>query len=260
MNEFEKFVNDNRDAFDVRTPDPAVLQRIQHAMGAGKEKEPVRSVVVPMKTVRWAAACILFVAGATIFLLLNRSGSPVNSLPVTAAVQQPVMQPKENAATVPVDEPAGAQTEVAAADVPASPRLRQPSEGIQKQALFARLNDMQSASERLDAATRLNALPSISTDIIDALVNTMNHDPSTNVRLAALDALSKFRKEKYVRKQLIASLGKQKDPMVQISLIDLLTKMREKAILAELDKLVNDNTTIDAVKENAYSGIFTLRM
>lgn len=259
MSEFEKFVNENRDAFDDRMPDAAVLQRIHRQMEAGKEKAPVRSIVVSMRAVRWAAACIVIVAGATIFLLLNKSGSS-NTLPVTAAAEKPLTQPKNDLTAAAEPDASRTAAETAVADAPALPKLRQPSNGIQKQALFARLNDMQSASERLDAATRLNALPSISNDIIDALVNTMNHDPSTNVRLAALDALSKFRKEKYVRKQLIASLGKQKDPMVQITLIDLLTKMREKAILTELDKLVNDNTTIDAVKENAYSGIFTLRM
>jgi hypothetical protein len=62
-----------------------------------------------------------------------------------------------------------------------------------------------------------------------------------------------------VKKKLVGSLKKQNDPMVQIALIELLTSMREKSILRELDKIVNDTRTIEAVKDHAYSSIFTLR-
>jgi HEAT repeat protein len=96
-------------------------------------------------------------------------------------------------------------------------------------------------------------------DIIDALTKTLNTDPNTNVRLAALDALSEFYRESYVKKKLISALKKQTDPMVQISLIKLLTQMREHSILKELDKMVKDGSTPEAVKDHAYESIFLLR-
>ena len=96
-------------------------------------------------------------------------------------------------------------------------------------------------------------------DIVDALVNTLNTDPNANVRLAALDGLTRFYRDDYVRKKLIASLKKQQDPLVQIALIDLLTRMRESGILSELEKIVNDENTQKAVKDCAYSGIIQLR-
>jgi HEAT repeat protein len=151
-------------------------------------------------------------------------------------------------------------TEMAAIDQPSKKEaftVAEPS--AQKQVLFARLNDMESTSQRLKAAAAFDQITNTDHDIVDALVKTMNTDPSTNVRLAALDALGKFSKETYVKKKLLTSLGKQTDPMVQISLIELLTRMRESSILNELDKLVNDGNTMDAVKDRAYSSIFKLR-
>ena len=87
----------------------------------------------------------------------------------------------------------------------------------------------------------------------------MNNDPNTNVRLAALDGLAKFYRDDYVKKQLIRSLKKQRDPMVQISLIGLLTRMKESAILSQLEGMAKDDNNIDAVKQTAYSGILELR-
>ncbi len=86
----------------------------------------------------------------------------------------------------------------------------------------------------------------------------MNNDPNTNVRLAALEAIAKFHRESYVRKQLTAALKKQKDPIVQVELIQVLTKMKQTSILGELEKLVKDVNTDKEVKDRAYASILTL--
>src|SRR5947199_292919 len=65
-------------------------------------------------------------------------------------------------------------------------------------------------------------------EVVNALVKSMHSDPNTNVRLAALEALTKFRAQPHVRKVLIESLAIQKDPVVQIALIQLLVQMKEK--------------------------------
>ena len=86
----------------------------------------------------------------------------------------------------------------------------------------------------------------------------MNEDPNTNVRLAALDALSKFHQQEYVRTALINSLAKQKDPVVQISLIRLMVEMKEKSVIKELNRITKDKEMIKAVKDEAYSGLLKL--
>jgi len=93
---------------------------------------------------------------------------------------------------------------------------------------------------------------------VNALAKRMNEDPNTNVRLAALDALSKFHTEPQVRKVLLDALSTQKDPMVQIALIQLMVQMKEKSVVNDLKKIVEDSESMKAVKDEAYSGILIL--
>jgi HEAT repeat protein len=95
-------------------------------------------------------------------------------------------------------------------------------------------------------------------DIVAALIHTMNTDPNTNVRLAALDALAKFNQDPVVRAALIDALAKQKDPMVQITLIQLMVQMKERKVVKDLERIVDDAGVIKAVKDEAYTGILKL--
>jgi len=255
-NEFEKFINENREAFDNKTPDyPAVLQRIQEQMsGADKKK----GILVPMKIVRWAAAaCIVLIAGAGTFWILQKKPVTGTIATITKTKDAETVTPVPN--PQPVVKDLSENKEFIAHATGKGGTAVEEELALRKKALFAKLNDMESPSQRLTATAQAYELKNTDNDIVDALVKTMNNDPSTNVRLAALEALSRFYREAYVKKQLIASLQKQKDPMVQIELIQLLTKMRETTILKELDKIVNDGNTMKAVKDHAYSSIFTLR-
>jgi hypothetical protein len=255
--ELEEFIDTNREAFDHRMPDPAVLQRIHQQMQAGKKKD--RVVVVSMRTLLRVAACFILLAGAVTFWLLQKE--PVTKTVITAAI------PKETPA-VPVTEPAVKEPSVKEPSTDKETAHHQQAEkqdgpevqlASDKQAMFAKLTDMGSTSQRMRAAIQAYEMKDTDKEIVDALVNAMNTDPSTNVRLAALDALAKFHREPYVKKQLLGAMSKQKDPMVQIGLIELLTKMKQTSILKELDKIVKDGNTMEAVKDHAYSSIFTLR-
>jgi len=249
MSELEDFIKSNHEAFDNREPDPAVLERIQQQM-RGTVKKKGKTVVVPMRVLLRVAACIVLVASAVTFWIIQKEPVKTETAAVIKNVQpsQPVAKDQPVNKDVIADVPQRSHTDAIEAEL-----------ASRKQVLFAKLNNMESPSQRLTAATQAYEMKHTDNDIVDALVNSMNNDPSTNVRLAALEALSKFYREAYVKKQLIASLKKQKDPMVQIELIQLLTKMKETSILKELDKIVNDGNTMEAVKDHAYSSIFTLR-
>ncbi len=95
-------------------------------------------------------------------------------------------------------------------------------------------------------------------EIVKVLVKTMNEDVNTNVRMAALDALSKFHHDPLVRRELVKSLAKQKDPVVQIALIQLMVQMKEKGVVNDLQKIVDDNKSMKAVKDEAYTGLLKL--
>lgn len=128
-----------------------------------------------------------------------------------------------------------------------------------KQMMMSMLDNQQSASQRvLGATVAFKDIEKADDEIVNALIQAMNEDQNTNVRIAALEALGKFHNQPLVRKALIASLGTQKDPLVQIALIRLMVEMKEKNITKQLERISNDAETLPAVKEEAQSGIFKL--
>lgn len=127
--------------------------------------------------------------------------------------------------------------------------------------VLAQMKNDQSASQRMLGV--MAAYESVQTDrpddeIVDALVTTMNTDGNSNVRLAAIEALSKFTGEENVRRALVQSLSVQKDPVVQIALIQLLVQMKEKEAIKSFERIIDDEQSLPAVKDEAHAGIFKL--
>jgi hypothetical protein len=127
-----------------------------------------------------------------------------------------------------------------------------------RRVMMAMLDNQQSASTRMKGATVAFNMEKTDDVVVNTLVKMMNEDPNTNVRLAALEALEKFNQQTKVRKALVASLATQKDPIVQISLIQLMVRMKEKGALKDLENITNDVRTMKAVKDEAYTGIMKL--
>jgi hypothetical protein len=251
--ELEDFISENKEAFDNRMPNPAVLERIQQQMRT-LDKKKEKTIVVSMRVLLRVAACLIVLAGAATYWFMQKE-QPTETTATIHTINPKQTEPVEETATVKTDD----SRQVNSPAVLGNTSAIDAELDSRKQVLFASLNNMESPSQRLTAATQASQLKNAGNDIVDALVKTMNTDPSTNVRLAALEGLSKFYRESYVKKQLIASLKTQKDPMVQIGLIELLTRMKQTIILDELDKIVKDDNTMKAVKDHAYSSMFTLR-
>jgi hypothetical protein len=127
-----------------------------------------------------------------------------------------------------------------------------------KRTMLMLINNDQSASQRMVGVTVATQLEKPDDDIVKVLIKVMNEDPNTNVRMAALEALSQFHDEPVIRKALIESLVIQKDPVVQIALIQLMVMMKEKSVVRELERMTRDVKTMKAVKDEAYSGILKL--
>jgi hypothetical protein len=143
----------------------------------------------------------------------------------------------------------------------AEERIKKVEEELEetKRTMLAMIHNEGSASQRIQGVNAaFENIEKPDDDVVDALVKAMNEDASSNVRLAALEALSKFSSEPKVRKALVQSLSKQKDPVVQIALIQLMVKMKEKGVVNDLQKIVDDQETMEAVKDEAYSGILKL--
>jgi len=127
-----------------------------------------------------------------------------------------------------------------------------------KQMMLSMIDNQQSASQRIQGANVALKIVKADDEVVNALVKTMNEDGNTNVRLAALEALAKFRDQPHVRKVLIQSLAIQKDPVVQIALIQLLVQMKDKDAVKGLENIIDNAETMEAVKDEAYSGLMKL--
>jgi HEAT repeat protein len=127
-----------------------------------------------------------------------------------------------------------------------------------KHMMISLMENQNSASQRIQGVNVALGIMKADNDIVRALVRTMNEDPNSNVRLAAMEALSKFTADPVARRALVQSLSTQKDPVVQIALIQLMVKLKETEVIKDLQRIVDDNETMKAVKDEAYSGILKL--
>jgi hypothetical protein len=265
----EKFIADNSGELDNKTPDPAVLGRIMQQMKAVPEVKESKGILIPFRTLRWAAAAVVILAcGIALYMRQQHADVQVAT----------INHPKKTITRLYPDTKADSQqTQTAATALPDTKnrdevdreitqrknalivRFESDNKASRKLVMLTSLKDMDSPAKRITALAQASDFKMAGRDVTTALLNTLNNDPNTNVRLAALDGLARFYRETYIRKQLIGSLKTQQNPTVQIALIELLTRMKEAAVLAELDKIVASDSTMTAVKDCAYSGIFKLR-
>jgi anti-sigma factor RsiW len=120
-----------------------------------------------------------------------------------------------------------------------------------RQLVTLSLLQQQSASERLRGVSwAVRAEPS-DTEVLDALLTHVSHDPNVNVRLAAVDALRPFASNRITREAVMQALAGQTEPIVQVALIDLLVDLKEKEAAQELKRVSLDDMADSGVRERA---------
>ncbi|MFL6417569.1 MAG: HEAT repeat domain-containing protein [Bryobacteraceae bacterium] len=129
-----------------------------------------------------------------------------------------------------------------------------------RQTVALSLMDRQSATSRLEGVSWSMQVDQLDPELRTALVRALNHDPNTNVRLASLDALEKFTRDKNVRQALVGSIGQQDSPLVQIALIDSLVHIQDRTAAGELRRLAEERGVNSAVQERARWGLQKLSL
>ncbi len=124
-----------------------------------------------------------------------------------------------------------------------------------RQTVALSLLDRQSATSRLQGISWSSRVEHPDSDLVSALLSTLNSDSNINVRLSALDAVEKFSVDPAVRKALIESIPRQDSPLVQIALIDAVVHMRDSTAATELRKLTGDGEVNAAVRQRAEWGL-----
>jgi hypothetical protein len=127
-----------------------------------------------------------------------------------------------------------------------------------RQTVALSLMQQQAATDRLKGISWSSQLQQPSAELLRALLDTLMHDSSVNVRLATVDALRQFGDQPVVRRGLLEAMARPQSPMVEISLIDLAVDLREKESLAALRQLTKDQTLDRSVRERAEKGLTEL--
>jgi HEAT repeat protein len=120
-----------------------------------------------------------------------------------------------------------------------------------RQLVALSLLEQRSASERLRGVNWSQRLEEPDPQVISALVHALRYDSSVDVRLAALDALRRYRSNPEVREALLQSLNSAQSPLVQISVIDLLVDARDPAAPGALRQLRSSPSVNTAVRKHA---------
>lgn len=242
---FENFISNNIDSFNEMNPDPKLFNKIKRQINQKKK-------IPKIYFLKWTvAASLIMLLGLGLSQLLEniKNISPISKVDI----QYDSIMKSNNSNYL--------DTTLKTYKSFNEPKTLK--SGIQRKSDFriefinGMLNE-ESASTRFKAASSIAELKKTDFEIIDILFKTMNNDPNTNVRFASLNALSRFSHEKYVKQKLIESLAIQKDPIIQIALIELLADIREKNFIDHLIRITIDENIEKSVKDQAYRTLLIL--
>jgi HEAT repeat protein len=135
--------------------------------------------------------------------------------------------------------------------------LRKEMAGM-RQLVTLSLLQQQSATERLRGVTYSYRAEPNDTEVLSALMQTVDLDPNVDVRLAAVDALRQF-KTKDARRGLVDSLKKQESPMVQIAIIDALAELKERSAAPAMRALLTETRIDENVRKRVESVLNTFQ-
>jgi hypothetical protein len=108
-----------------------------------------------------------------------------------------------------------------------------------------------SATDRLQGVLTSSRIERPDSDVVGALIETLRHDPSMNVRLSAVDALKRFATQPKVRQGFVEALSASDSPLVQIALIDALVEAKDTDAAGALRQLESETGVEQIVKQRA---------
>jgi hypothetical protein len=109
-----------------------------------------------------------------------------------------------------------------------------------RETLVLAMIEQTSPVERIKAVSMMNQMEQADGKIIQSLLSTLENDENDNVRLIALDALTKYANQPAVREGLINAISRQTSPMVQLRLAEIMVSLQEKRSVPEFEKILNN--------------------
>lgn len=248
--QLKKYIEDNRDDFDHLEPSAAVFLNIKNQIK--QQPEQKKGLINLIVNHKWlAAACILIVFSISYLLLNNNEKTNKPELAKNKTTEEkPISKPQNKVEEKQLDQINKIEVKTAKTNLKRPARAHKKS--IDMSSIYIELADSSSASTRLAAVLKIQKSEVMSYDIIDNLAKTLNNDANSNVRLAAFNLMSHYRQDNYVANLFLQSLEKQKDPLLQFGLIDMLRQFNSPKLDERLYALANDPYTLSEVKDQAY--------
>jgi len=120
-----------------------------------------------------------------------------------------------------------------------------------RQLVVLSMLQQQSASERLQGVSWSGREEQLDPQVLAALLHTLRYDSSVDVRLAALDALSRHGRQPQVHQGIADALQEQQSPLVQVALIDQLLEWRDPDTAKRLENLRQSPNLNPTVRQRA---------
>lgn len=120
------------------------------------------------------------------------------------------------------------------------------------------LLQQQSTSERLKHVLATMDLKTPDRQVLTNLVGALAFDPSVNVRLSAVDALAPHASEAFVRTGVLTALSRERAPLVQVAMIELLGPYRDPNARPVFEQLSHDEAADKNVREAARRALAAL--
>jgi len=127
-----------------------------------------------------------------------------------------------------------------------------------KQTAMLSLMENKSASRRIQGVNYIEEFEQSDDAIVMALANRMLYDENTNVRAAAVEVLEKYTNSEKVKDTFIEALKTEKDPGIQIIIIQTLGKIQERKAAIPMKELLDREETQPFVKEQIESVLTTI--
>ncbi|WP_041801393.1 HEAT repeat domain-containing protein [Flagellimonas ruestringensis] len=118
-----------------------------------------------------------------------------------------------------------------------------------KQTAMLSLMENQSASKRIQGVNYIEEFDRPDKAIILALANRLLYDENDNVRMSAFEALAKFSSSETVKSTFIEALAQEKNPSIQVAIIQALVQIQEKKAAEPMKKLLEKEDTQPFIKE-----------
>ncbi|WP_262248868.1 HEAT repeat domain-containing protein [Parapedobacter soli] len=236
----KKFVQQHREAFDGLEPPTGVLRRLQMQL------KPERRY----RRAAWLVAASLLIGLVCTYLFFDGEAIQRHSEPqIVHQPVEPAPRTADSSVTAQVELPVEAPVE----EQPQEARHRVAPREPAPVPLAVRLADSTSASTRLAAILEIEQSGRMNGRIVAMLSETMNRDGNTNVRLAALDVLSRRIDDPQVADLLAAALTTQDDPLVQLGIVRIAARIDHVGIEEALFAVARNPYTFEAVKDEAYA-------